>query len=95
MIENILISIDSIFCRVNIFVTRSAPQPFILRIPYLHSTRAQLLFDDDSIQILLRSADGRREVHLVGWLRSNLRNYNGSEVFRGQDTKEDDDDIKN
>ena len=49
IIENILISIGSIVYRVNIFVTRSAPQPLILKIPYLHSARAQLLFNDDSI----------------------------------------------
>ena len=49
IIENILISVDSIACRANIFVTRSAPQPLILKISYLHSARAQLLFDDDSI----------------------------------------------
>src|SRR6266536_370557 len=59
IIENILISIDLIACRVNIFVTRSAPQPFILKISYLHSARAQLLFNDNLIQILLQSADGR------------------------------------
>ena len=95
IIENILISIDSIAYRVNIFVTRSAPQSFILKISYLHSTRAQLLFNDDSMQILFRSADGRREIHLIDWLRSNPRNYNGSKVFHKQDTEEDDDDIKN
>ncbi len=78
-----LISVGSIFCRANIFVTRSVPQPLILGISYLHSARAQLLFNDDSIQMLLRSADGRREVHLTGWLKSNPRNYSGLEVFRG------------
>ncbi len=81
MIENILISAGLIAYRVNIFVTRSAPQPLILGISYLYSTRAPLLFNDDSIQILLRSADGRQKVRLAGWLRSNPRNYNGSEVF--------------
>ncbi len=49
IIENILISIDLIVYRVNIFMTRSAPQFFILKIFYLHSARAQLLFNDDSI----------------------------------------------
>ena len=39
IIENILISVGSVVCRVNIFVTRSASQPFILKIFYLHSTR--------------------------------------------------------
>ncbi len=39
IIKNILISGDLIFYRVNIFVTRSAPQPLILGIPYLHFTR--------------------------------------------------------
>ncbi len=66
IIENILISVGSIVCRVNIFVTRSVSQFFILGISYLHSARAQLLFDDDLMQVLLRSADGRREVRLVG-----------------------------
>src|SRR6266511_5944703 len=36
MVENILISVDLVVCRVNIFVTRSAPQLFILEISYLH-----------------------------------------------------------
>ncbi len=49
IIENILISVGLIICRVNIFVTRSAPQSFILEISYLHSARVQLLFNDDSI----------------------------------------------
>jgi len=40
IIENILISVDLIVYRVNIFVTRSAPQSFILKIAYLHSARA-------------------------------------------------------
>jgi len=66
IVENILISVGSIVYRANIFVTRSAPQSLILGIPYLHSARAQLLFDDDSVQILLRSADGRQEIHLTG-----------------------------
>jgi len=66
IIENVLISVDLIVYRVNIFVTRSAPQPLILGMPYLHSARAQLLFDDDSMQVLLRSTDGRREVRLTG-----------------------------
>ncbi len=65
IIENILISIDLIVYRINIFVTRLAPQSFILKISYLYSTRAQLLFNDDSIQILLRSTNGRREIYLV------------------------------
>ncbi len=39
IVENILISVDSIVYRVNIFVTRSAPQSFILGISYLHSAR--------------------------------------------------------
>ncbi len=47
MIENILISVGSIAYRVNIFVTRSAPQPLILEMSYLYSARAQLLFNDD------------------------------------------------
>src|SRR6266498_3596091 len=55
MIENILISVDSIACGVNIFVTRSTPYSLILKIPYLHSTRAQLLFDEDSMQVLFQS----------------------------------------
>ncbi len=49
MVKNILILVGSIAYRVNIFITRSAPQPFILGISYLHSTRVQLLFNDDSI----------------------------------------------
>ncbi len=49
IIENVLISVDSVVCRVNIFVTRSISQSFILKMLYLHSARAQLLFDDDSI----------------------------------------------
>ncbi len=49
IIENILISVGLIVYRVNIFVTRSAPQSFILEISYLYSVRAQLLFDDDSM----------------------------------------------
>jgi len=49
IIENVLISVDLIACRVNIFVTRSVPQPLILGILYLYSARAQLLFNDDSI----------------------------------------------
>jgi len=49
MVENMLISVDSIVYRVNIFVTRSASQSLILEIPYLHSARAQLLFNDDSM----------------------------------------------
>ena len=49
IVENILISIDLIVYRVNIFVTRLAPQPLILKISYLYSTRAQLLFNDDSM----------------------------------------------
>jgi len=65
IIKNILISGDLIFYRVNIFVTRSAPQSLILEIPYLHSARAQLLFNDDSIQMLLRSTDKRREIRLT------------------------------
>ncbi len=40
MIENMLISINLVFYRVNIFMMRSAPQFFILKIPYLHSARA-------------------------------------------------------
>ncbi len=44
--------------------------------------------------MLLRSTDGRREVRLANWLRSNPRNYSGSEVFYGQDAEKDDDDIK-
>ena len=47
------------------------------------------------MQVLLRSVDKRREVRLAGWLRSNPRNYSGSEVFHKQDAEEDDDDIKN
>src|SRR6266498_2963436 len=39
MVENMLISVDSIVCRANIFVTRLTPQSLILEIPYLHSTR--------------------------------------------------------
>ncbi len=39
IIENILISVDLIVCRVNIFVTRLTPQSFILEISYLHSAR--------------------------------------------------------
>ncbi len=39
MVENVLISVGLVVCRVNIFVTRSAPQLFILRMPYLHSAR--------------------------------------------------------
>ena len=39
IIENVLISVGSVACRANIFVTRSAPQFFILEIPYLHSAR--------------------------------------------------------
>ncbi len=39
MIENVLISVDLVVYRVNIFVTRSAPQSLILEIPYLHSAR--------------------------------------------------------
>ena len=95
MIENILISVDLVAYRVNIFVTRLAPQSLILEIPYLYSTRVQLLFNDDSMQMLLQSADGRREVRLADWLKSNPRNYSGLEVFHKQDTEEDDDDIKN
>jgi len=49
IIENILISINLIIYRVNIFVTRSTAQSLILEIFYLHSARAQLLFNDDSI----------------------------------------------
>jgi len=91
----VLISVDSIFYRLNIFVTRSALQFLILEISYLYFARVQLLFNDDSIQILFRSTNGRREVYLIDWLRSNPRNYSDSEVFRGQDIEEDDDDIKN
>ena len=40
IIENILISVGSIVYRVNIFVTRLAPQLLILKISYLHSARA-------------------------------------------------------
>ena len=40
IIENILISVGLIVYRVNIFVTRSAPQSFILGISYLYSARA-------------------------------------------------------
>ncbi len=40
IIENILISVDSIVYRVNIFVTRLVPQLLILKISYLHSARA-------------------------------------------------------
>ncbi len=39
IIENILISVGLISCRVNIFVTRLVSQPFILEISYLHSAR--------------------------------------------------------
>ncbi len=39
MVENVLISVDLIVCRANIFVTRSAPQSFVLKISYLHSAR--------------------------------------------------------
>jgi len=39
IIENMLISVGLIVYRVNIFVTRSAPQSLILEIPYLHSAR--------------------------------------------------------
>ncbi len=39
MIKNILISVGLVAYRVNIFVTRSASQFFILRISYLHSAR--------------------------------------------------------
>ena len=40
IIENILISIYSVACYTNIFVTRSAPQPLILEISYFYSARA-------------------------------------------------------
>ena len=49
IVENILISIDLIACRVNIFVTRLISQLLILKISYLYFTRAQLLFDDNLI----------------------------------------------
>ncbi len=39
MVENVLISVGLIVYRVNIFVTRLAPQSFILKISYLYSTR--------------------------------------------------------
>src|SRR6266536_4204840 len=40
IVKNILISVDLIVYRVNIFVIRSAPQSLILRISYLYSARA-------------------------------------------------------
>ncbi len=40
IVENILISVDSVFCRVNIFVTRSVSQSLILGISYLYFARA-------------------------------------------------------
>ena len=40
MVENVLISVDLVVYRVNIFVTRSAPQSFVLGMFYLHSARA-------------------------------------------------------
>ncbi len=49
MVENVLISVNLIVYRVNIFVIRSTPQSFILEISYLHFTRAQLLFNDNSM----------------------------------------------
>ncbi len=39
MIENVLISVGLVVYRVNIFVTRSAPQFFVLGMFYLHSVR--------------------------------------------------------
>ena len=39
IIENILILIDSVVYRVNIFVTRSVSQSLILRISYFYSAR--------------------------------------------------------
>jgi len=39
MIENMLISVGLIICRVNIFVTRLVSQFFILGMSYLHSAR--------------------------------------------------------
>ena len=49
IIENVLISVGLVVYRVNIFVTRSAPQFLILEISYLHSVRVQLLFNDYSM----------------------------------------------
>ncbi len=49
IIENMLISVGLVAYRVNIFVTRLAPQSLVLGMSYLHSARAQLLFDDDSM----------------------------------------------
>jgi len=49
MIENVLISIDLIVCRVNIFITQSVSQSLILKISYLYFARVQLLFNDDSM----------------------------------------------
>src|SRR6266536_5004488 len=46
MVENVLISVDSVVCRVNIFVTRLVSQFFVLGTSYLHFARAQLLFND-------------------------------------------------
>ncbi len=40
MVENMLISIDLIVYRVNIFVTRLAHQPLILEMSYFYSARA-------------------------------------------------------
>ncbi len=40
MIKNVLISVGSIACRVNIFVTRLISQSLILGISYLYFTRA-------------------------------------------------------
>ncbi len=37
MVENMLISVDLVVCRVNIFITRSISQSFILGIFYLYS----------------------------------------------------------
>jgi len=47
--KNMLISVDLILYRVNIFVTRSVSQLFIIRIFYLYFTRAQLLFNNNLI----------------------------------------------
>jgi len=40
IIENILISVNLIACRVNIFMTRSVSQSLVLGISYLYSARA-------------------------------------------------------
>ena len=39
MVENMLISVGLIVCRVNIFVTRLISQSFILEMSYLHFAR--------------------------------------------------------